>query len=141
MKLIKSLLITLSILLFSSCILNISSDNVDLEKEDVLGYWEITKKSFKQMREQEPTDEIITSFQLNEDSTVDIYFDNSDESKLNQPWEWKGKMKLFKHTFGIGDVFVHLPNGGLGMLLYKETDGKICLTVFDYIFEKRMSDL
>lgn len=140
MKTIPSILIAFSILILTSCTSSNSSDNSNLKREDVLGVWTLSKRSLEKIKKEKPDDKIITSFQLNADSTATASFDGSIDKKRAGTWVWKAEMKLGKNNFGISlkcDVVLYV-NGlfKLGLDL-NETAGKMNLNAADYSFQKQ----
>ncbi len=141
MKSINSILISLSILFLTSCLISSSSDNLDLNRKDVLGSWKISKESSKKINKEKTATERITYFQLNSDSTVTVSFGDSTEKKMTGTWVWKAEKRLGNDNFGFSlktDVVIYVNNlFTLGLKLSK-IDGKINLTAADYSFEKQL---
>ena len=139
MKQQGTILLILSILILTSCFSPPSSSIINIERKDVLGSWNVTKKSLEGVKKQKDGHKIVTHFELNADSTTTVSFGNSSESRSNGKWVWKAEKELGNKNFGISlksDVVIYV-NGlfTLGLQL-NEIDGKISLTAADYIFKR-----
>lgn len=140
MKPIHSILIGLSILILTSCSVSISSGDLDVKRQDILGSWKISKGSLRMINNDTTKKKIITSFRLNADSTVIVSFGGSTKKKMTGTWAWKAEKELGNRNFGISvksDVAVYV-NGlfTLGLQISK-MDGEIILSAADYTFEKQ----
>ena len=141
MKLTYLFLIAFSILILTSCSVSSSSDNLNLKMQDVLGSWKLSKESSRIIKKekQKAENKVITSFHLNADSTATVSFGDSIEKKLDGTWVWKAEKKIGNNSFGFSlktDVVIYTAGHILGMQL-NETDGKVNLTVGDYLFVKQ----
>ena len=97
-------------------------------------------ESLKKIEKENPSALTIKTFQLNSDSTAVVSYANSAENQRSGKWAWKAGSKIGNDNFGISlttDVAIYI-NGleALGLQLNK-TDGKMKLTVGDYLFEKQ----
>jgi hypothetical protein len=108
----------------------------EYKREDIFGFWEITKASLKKQKKNQIQ---IYSFQLNEDSTAIIFSSNSTKEKINGTWRWniekKIGVKFFYFSFKA-DVFLNGKNSSLGLLL-EEKGGDMYLSVGDHEFKKK----
>ncbi len=141
MKLIHLFLIAFSVLILTSCSVSSSSDNLNLKMQDVLGSWKLSKESSKIIKKenQKAENKVITSFQLRADSTATVFFGDSIEKKMDGTWVWKAEKKIGNNAFGFSlksDVVIYTTGHLLGLRL-DETDGKVNLTVGDYLFVKQ----
>lgn len=139
MKPINTLLLSLTILIFASCSVSGNSNQVDCDRDDVLGTWEITMASFKKMRKDKPANDIITSFHLNADSTFDLHYGDKDETTIKGKWAWQTENELHNDKSDTSlkhGVILRTPNIELDMLL-KKTNRKLCLSVSNYSFTKK----
>ncbi|MCU4163775.1 hypothetical protein [Carboxylicivirga caseinilyticus] len=141
-KTFNQLLIFITVLTITSCLISGGSNNLNVEKNDVLGSWKITKRSLKKITsdEKRTEDKIITSFILNSDSTAIITFGESDNKKMNGTWIWQAEKKMGNNNFGISissDVVLNV-NGLSALALQLEQKGeKNNLKAGDYTFEKQ----
>lgn len=138
MKLITKILFSLTLLVFTSCTID-KSHNTPVSREDAVGYWVTTEASVNKLLKKTVMSEIITSFQLNPDSTVVAYFDNSEDFKLSATWSWKDEQKIgrgvFSNTINASTIIM-FKTFGLKMFLDSE-DGQLTFSGDDYEIVKQ----
>jgi hypothetical protein len=134
MKRLNLLLFSFFISIMISCTGTSNTDNV--KKEDVLGYWKLSKESYNNFLKKglETKNEIVTEFHLNADLTAVVSFGNSIEGRGKVgKWSWKVEEKLGSNDFVNLNFDILITSQKtensiykLGLLLNKK-DGKINL--------------
>ena len=135
MKPIHSILISLTALILTSCF---SSNDINVNREDVLGSWKLSVQSLKKIDVQKESN-AITSFHLNADSTATFYLVDSSDKKVEGTWTWNNEKKTTDDNFGVGienNVMIYSENLIFGLIL-RNINGGICLTMQDATYEKQ----
>lgn len=133
MKYFKTAAFVFSILVMASCTSPTSTDSV--KREHVVGVWQLAEKKIDDSArlKQDSTGRLVTSFQLNSDSTATVVvYDRGDESNISGSWKWKAEKKMGNSTFGLSlksDVVIEVQGKIILGLLLEKVDGEIRLTV------------
>ncbi|MFB6319524.1 hypothetical protein [Saccharicrinis sp. FJH54] len=138
----RQLLIAISVLLLTSCLLSNSSGNSSTDIKEVLGSWNITKASLQKIKrdDKKTGDKMISSFTLNADSTAVVLFGESGNKKMEGTWIWQAEKKVGSKNFGLSlksDVVIRVHGlYTLGLQLRKNGNKKN-LVAGDYTFERQ----
>jgi hypothetical protein len=138
MKIIRTNLIVLSVLLFASCIITSNSDHSKYTRQDVVGSWEITKSSLKKLKKEKEEFDIVTSFKLKSDSTYTVVWGVSKPIERSGSWDWKPEKRVGTEKIGFNvrsDVLFVSGHQILGFLIH-ENDGEMYLNANQYVFKK-----
>lgn len=138
MKKFNTTILILTITILSSCIISGRSDNMDYNRNDVLGKWEITKSALKQVKKDEDDHNIISAFVLKPDSTVVVTWGVSKPYNKTGTWKWKPEKRIGSDKIGFNfetDVFVESGHQLLGFKI-KDQDEEMYLNAYKYEFKK-----
>lgn len=140
MKINKSLLVSLTVLLFIVCSCSTNANEIKPERDDIIGTWKITDASYNALRKLRPNNKITTLMELNADSTVVFYYGKNHDRTTEAQWTFKDEKKRAFDEFGVSlqnDIIINSKKWGFGMLL-GNCGGKTILYVKEYAFEKQL---
>lgn len=144
MKTINTILFSLIFMLLSSCAMKTEADNseiVTIGTDDCVGLWLTTTESVKKVRKGgKPANEIITSIRLFSDSNAVVFYQVAQDMKIEEGrWKWVEEKTLGTDVLSAtitGNVELTGPGYEI-TLLPESNDGKMTLTVDDYLLEKQ----
>lgn len=96
-------ILTISILALNSCMSGESSTRADsVKRETITGSWKLVKQSSEALNFQEnQSEDWPLEFQLNNDSTVTMRFDDS-KNAVKGKWHWKPSIEIGNNSMSIG---------------------------------------